>query len=105
MDVLEGDHGALHTVGSLLVEHDRVVDVQRILARRALEGHYPENPEEIIEWLEATGLEDGTVIRRRLSGAADERHGEIARARGGDMLWEEAELGVGAPSGEEDARP
>jgi hypothetical protein len=24
MDVLEGDHGALHTVGSLLVEHDRV---------------------------------------------------------------------------------
>jgi hypothetical protein len=28
--------------------------MQRILARRALEGHYPENPEEIIEWLEAT---------------------------------------------------
>ncbi len=28
--------------------------IQRILARRALEGHYPESPEEIIEWLEAT---------------------------------------------------
>jgi hypothetical protein len=28
--------------------------MQRILARRALEGHYPDNPEEIIEWLEAT---------------------------------------------------
>ena|SRR5215207_656268 len=28
--------------------------MQRILARRALEGHYPESPEEIIEWLEAT---------------------------------------------------
>ena len=28
--------------------------MQRILARRALEGHYPHNPEEIIEWLEAT---------------------------------------------------
>jgi hypothetical protein len=27
--------------------------MQRILARRALEGHYPESPEEIIEWLEA----------------------------------------------------
>jgi DDE superfamily endonuclease len=26
--------------------------MQRILARRALEGHYPKNPEEIIEWLE-----------------------------------------------------
>jgi hypothetical protein len=33
--------------------------MQRILARRALEGHYPESPEEIIEWLEAAarGLE------------------------------------------------
>ncbi len=28
--------------------------MQRILARRALEGHHPESPEEIIEWLEAT---------------------------------------------------
>jgi DDE superfamily endonuclease len=28
--------------------------MQRILTRRALEGHYPDNPEEIIEWLEAT---------------------------------------------------
>jgi hypothetical protein len=28
--------------------------VQRILVRRGLEGHYPKNPEEIIEWLEAT---------------------------------------------------
>jgi hypothetical protein len=27
--------------------------MQRILARRALEGHHPESPEEIIEWLEA----------------------------------------------------
>jgi hypothetical protein len=27
--------------------------MQRILARRALEGHYPNKPEEIIEWLEA----------------------------------------------------
>jgi DDE superfamily endonuclease len=27
--------------------------MQRILARRALEGHYPKKPEEIIEWLEA----------------------------------------------------
>src|SRR3954471_21882138 len=27
--------------------------MQRILARRALEGHHPENPQEIIEWLEA----------------------------------------------------
>jgi hypothetical protein len=27
--------------------------MQRILARRALEGHYPKSPEEIIEWLEA----------------------------------------------------
>jgi hypothetical protein len=27
--------------------------VQRILKRRALEGHYPEKPEQIIEWLEA----------------------------------------------------
>jgi hypothetical protein len=27
--------------------------MQRILARRALEGHYPQKPEEIIEWLEA----------------------------------------------------
>ena len=44
------------------------------------------------------------MIRRLLSGVADERHAESARARG-DMLWEEAELAVGAPSGEEDARP
>lgn len=28
--------------------------VQRILKRRALEGHYPEKPEQIIEWLEAS---------------------------------------------------
>ena len=28
--------------------------MQRILARRALEGQHPESPEEIIEWLEAT---------------------------------------------------
>lgn len=28
--------------------------VQRILIRRALEGQYPKQPEEIIEWLEAT---------------------------------------------------
>jgi DDE superfamily endonuclease len=28
--------------------------VQRILKRRALEGHYPEKPEQIIEWLEET---------------------------------------------------
>jgi hypothetical protein len=27
--------------------------MQRILARRALEGHYPKKPQEIIEWLEA----------------------------------------------------
>jgi hypothetical protein len=27
--------------------------MQRILKRRALEGHYPEKPEQIIEWLEA----------------------------------------------------
>jgi hypothetical protein len=27
--------------------------MHRILARRALEGHYPKKPEEIIEWLEA----------------------------------------------------
>lgn len=26
--------------------------IQRILCRRALEGHYPKKPEEIIEWLE-----------------------------------------------------
>lgn len=26
--------------------------MQRILKRRALEGHYPEKPEQIIEWLE-----------------------------------------------------
>jgi hypothetical protein len=29
--------------------------MQRILVRRALEGHYPKKPEEIIEWLEAAG--------------------------------------------------
>jgi hypothetical protein len=28
--------------------------IQRILKRRALEGHYPEKPEQIIEWLEET---------------------------------------------------
>jgi hypothetical protein len=28
--------------------------MQRILKRRALEGHYPEKPEQIIEWLEQT---------------------------------------------------
>jgi hypothetical protein len=28
--------------------------MQRILKRRALEGHYPEKPEQIIEWLEET---------------------------------------------------
>jgi hypothetical protein len=28
--------------------------IQRILVRRALEGQHPRNPEEIIEWLEAT---------------------------------------------------
>ncbi len=28
--------------------------VQRILARRALEGHHPTSPQQIIEWLEAT---------------------------------------------------
>jgi hypothetical protein len=27
--------------------------MQRILARRAMEGHYPKKPEEIINWLEA----------------------------------------------------
>jgi hypothetical protein len=26
--------------------------IQRILARRALEGHHPQSPEEIIKWLE-----------------------------------------------------
>ncbi len=51
MDVLEGDHGALHAARGQFVEHDERVH-QRILVRRALAGEHPRKPEEIIEWLE-----------------------------------------------------
>jgi hypothetical protein len=73
--------------------------MQRILARRALEGHYPKKPEEIIEWLEAAARGYATKIRRLLSGVAVGRQDENVLAADA-MLWEEAELAHGGRSGD-----
>jgi transposase len=67
--------------------------IQRILVRRALSGEHPRQPEQIMEWLEATARgwnRDRTGIRRRLSGAVGALCDECALESGG-ILWEVAE--------------
>ncbi len=62
--------------------------MQRILKRRALEGHYPEKPEQIIEWLEEAARgwnRDPTPFEW---GGRVERHAGSALARDGTP-WEE----------------
>jgi hypothetical protein len=53
--------------------------MQRILKRRALEGHYQEKPQEIIEWLEEAAR-GWNRIRRRLSRVAIGRQDESVPA-------------------------
>jgi hypothetical protein len=69
--------------------------MQRILKRRALEGHYPKKPEEIIERLEAAAQgwnQDPTPF----GGVAVGRHDESVLPED-TMLWEGQEPVHGGP--------
>lgn len=64
--------------------------IQRILARRALEGRHPRKPEEIIEWLEATARGWNRDPTPFSSGGVAERRAGLGLEIGG-MPWEVAE--------------
>jgi len=94
----EGSHGALYTpLGASWLNMSE--SMQRILARRALEGHYPKKPQEIVEWLEAAARGWNQDPRRLLSGVAVGRHDESVLAADA-MLWEQAGLAHGDRSGD-----
>jgi hypothetical protein len=95
VDVRQRSYGALHAVGSLLAEHERV-DATDTQERRALEGHYPEKPEEIIEWLEeaARGWNRDPTPFERGGRRAVRRERVLSEDA---MLWEDQEPVRGGP--------
>ena len=56
--------------------------IERILKRRALEGHHPRTPEEVVAWLEAAARGWNANCGRRSSGAVAEQAGVVGAGHG-----------------------
>jgi hypothetical protein len=74
--------------------------MQRILARRASEGHHPKMPEEIIDRLEAAARGWNREPTPFEWGGRRAARRESALVGDAMLLWEEAELAQGGRSGD-----